>query len=120
MKKDHNGLIYRCSLCKARIPRITEQSPGQCDHDGHRMSETAADYLDKLERENAELRARLDAAYWTSKRLEGKNAELRKMLGQAADLIEELQAIAEHPDNVDEFLNNIREATERGGGCEEK
>ena len=56
MKTDHNGLIYRCSLCKARAARISEPNSGQCDHDGHRMSETAADYCDQLERENAELR----------------------------------------------------------------
>lgn len=56
MNADHNGLIYRCLLCKARVARITEQEQGQCDHKGHRMTETAADYIDQLERENADMK----------------------------------------------------------------
>jgi len=49
MRTDHNGLVYRCFVCKERFARLTESTG--CNHDGARMSIEAADYIDRLEKE---------------------------------------------------------------------
>ncbi len=114
MKTDHNGLIYRCSLCKARAARISEPNSGQCDHDGHRMSETAADYCDQLERENAELKNRVDE-------LERKEYKLKKDNIESLDLLAadtELQnRLADQTESKDKEIAGLQKLVQQMKCC---